>query len=234
MTADRKKLTASDGTKVSYLTEGAGDPVLLLHGFVSSATSWWSIGAAQHLAQTHRVIAPDIRGHGHSDRPTDPSFYGTSLLTDFNDILDVEGVVTSVVIGFSMGAELALAQAVYHPNRTSRLILAGSGWSPPGIVDEYRKWFDRLAAQSDNSEALKALIDAVPEITGLPADRIANLPMPITGIIGEHDDERPYMERIGEVRPEFEPIILDGLDHLGTWQSAQFPKLLESALRGEL
>lgn len=154
MAADRNTLIASDGTKVSYLTEGAGGAVLLLHGFVSSATSWWSIGAAQHLAETHRVIAPDIRGHGQSDRPTDRTFYGKSLLNDFNEILDQERADAADVIGFSMGAELALAHAIHHPTRIRRLILAGSGWSPPGIVEEYRKWFDLLAAKSDNPEAL--------------------------------------------------------------------------------
>jgi hypothetical protein len=49
--------------------------------------------------------------------------------------------------------------------------------------------------------------------------------MPLTGIIGALDDERPYMERITEVRPDFRPVILPGLDHLGTWRSAVFPEL---------
>jgi pimeloyl-ACP methyl ester carboxylesterase len=219
MTADRKSLTAADGTHISYLTEGSGPPLLLLHGFVSSASSWWKIGAAQRLAETHTILAPDIRGHGQSGRPIEASFYGHTLLTDLTHLLDHEGHDAADVIGFSMGAELALAFATVHPARVRSLTIAGSGWSPPEIVNEYRKWFDMLAASSETPDALAALIEGVPDIAGLPPETIAGLPMPLNGIIGEHDDERPYMERIREARPAFEPVILPDLDHLGTWKS---------------
>lgn len=222
MDAARKSFLARDGTKVSYLFEGTGPPVLLLHGFVSAAKSWWKIGLAQRLAKTHTVLAPDIRGHGESDRPTDPAFYGRKILTDVQTLLETEGHEAADVAGFSMGAELALAFAVFHPQCVRRLVIAGSGWSPPGIVDEYRKWFDVLAASSRSPDALRALIDGVPEFTGLPQDRIARLRMPLHGIIGALDDERPYMERIRTARPGFEPTVLDGLDHRGTWESAEF------------
>jgi hypothetical protein len=118
-----------------------------------------------------------------------------------------------------MGAELALASPPFHPARVRSLTLSGSGWSPPDIVDEYRKWYDTLAAKSDTPEALKALIESVPDSPACRAETIAALPMPLTGIIGALDDERPYMERIAEARPDFRPVILPGLDHLGTWRS---------------
>lgn len=232
MNAERKAFTAPDGTRISYLAEGTGPPVLLLHGFVSSATSWWKIGAAQRLAGTRRVLAPDIRGHGQSGKPADPAFYGRRLLDDATRLLDLEGHEAADVAGFSMGAELGLALAAFHPDRVRSLTLAGSGWSPADIVGEYRKWFGILAATSGAPDALRALIDAVPEVTGLPRETIAALPMPISGIIGARDDERPYMERIREARPEFRPVILPGLDHLGTWRSPDFPELLSRAVAG--
>jgi pimeloyl-ACP methyl ester carboxylesterase len=219
MTTDRKTITTPDGTTISYLTKGDGPALLLLHGFMSSAKSWWNIGAAQRLAETHTIIAPDIRGHGQSGRPTDPALYGRQLLADFVQLMDHEGHSPAGVIGFSMGAELALALAAFHPDRVSSLTLAGSGWSPPEIIDEYRKWYDALATSSDNPEALRALIEGVPDFTGLPHDVIAALPMQVNGIIGALDDERPYMERIAEARPAFKPVILPDLDHLGTWKS---------------
>jgi pimeloyl-ACP methyl ester carboxylesterase len=233
MDAIRKTFTAPDGTLISYLTEGAGPPLLLLHGFVSSAQSWWKIGAAQRLAETRAILAPDIRGHGHSGKPTIPAAYGRTLLTDLTQLLDHEGHETADVIGFSMGAELALALAAFHPTRVRSLTLAGSGWSPPGIVEEYRKWLDTLAAHTDTPDALKALIESVPEFTGLPAETIAALPMPLTGIIGALDAERPYMERITSVRPDFRPVILPDLDHLGTWRSAALTEVLVKAVAGE-
>jgi pimeloyl-ACP methyl ester carboxylesterase len=234
MDATRKNFTATDGTTISYLTEGSGPPLLLLHGFVSSAKSWWKIGAAQRLAATHTILAPDIRGHGESGRPADPACYGRTLLSDLLHLLDYEGHAAADVIGFSMGAELALALAAFHPARVRSLTLSGSGWSPHDIVDEYRKWYDVLAAKSDCPVALKALIESVPAFTGLPRQTVAALPMPLVGIIGALDDERPYMDRITEARPDFRPVILSGLDHLGTWRSAVFPELLSKAVAGEL
>jgi pimeloyl-ACP methyl ester carboxylesterase len=231
MTADRKTLTAPGGTTISYLTEGSGPPLLLLHGFVSSAKSWWKIGAAQRLAETHTILAPDIRGHGDSGKPTDAAFYGRRLIEDFTRLLDHEGHDSAHVAGFSMGAELGLALAAFHPARVRSLTLAGSGWSPPEIMDEYRKWFDTLATSSDTPDALKALIDGMPDVTGLPHETIASLPMPLHGIIGALDDERRYMERIREARPDFAPVVLPGLDHLGTWKSPEFPELLARAVR---
>jgi pimeloyl-ACP methyl ester carboxylesterase len=85
-------------------------------------------------------------------------------LTDLTHLLDHEGHDAADVIGFSMGAELALAFAAFHPARVRSLTIAGSGWSPPEIVDEYRKWFDMLAASSETPDALAALIEGVPDI----------------------------------------------------------------------
>lgn len=230
----RRSLTMSDGTPLSCLTQGAGPPVLLLHGFFSAAREWWKTGVAPTLATDRAVIAPDLRGHGQSGKPETPGSYGRRMLRDIVELLDHDGQDALDVIGFSMGAELGLALAVHHPERVRSLTLAGSGWSPEGIENEYRKWFDLLAGRAENPAALRALIEDVPEVTNLPADAITALPMPLHGIIGELDDERPYMERIREVRPEFQPLILPGLDHLGTWRSPEFPGLLRHALAGTL
>ncbi len=230
----RKTLTASDGVAVSYLVEGEGPTLLLLHGFVSSARGWWRIGAAQRLSETHRVLAPDIRGHGESDKPTEAPAYGRRLLADLVELLDREGAERADLAGFSMGAELALAFAVQHSHRVASLTLAGSGWSPEGIVAEYRKWFETLLEHARSPDALATLIEGVPDVTGLSAEAVAGLPMPVRGIIGELDDERPYMERISEARPDFQPHLMPGLDHLGSWRSPHFPDLLARAVNGEL
>jgi pimeloyl-ACP methyl ester carboxylesterase len=227
-------MTAADGTAISYLAQGSGPPVVLLHGFCSSAPGWWQTGVAQRLVRTHRVLAPDIRGHGDSGKPTEPSAYGRTLLSDLEALLDHNGLEAVDVAGFSMGAEIGLALAVHHPARVRSLTLAGSGWSPEAIVAEYRRWFDALARRSDAPDALAALIEGIPEITGLPEEAIAALPMPVRGIIGELDDERPYMERLSGVLPGFRHHVLTDEDHIGTWRSAYLPILIARAVNGTL
>jgi pimeloyl-ACP methyl ester carboxylesterase len=172
-------------------------PALLLHGFVSSAIGWWMNGAAQRLAETHRVLAPDFRGHGESGKPSDPAAYGPRLVSDLGALLDAEGLAAADVVGFSMGAEVGLAMAAWHPDRVRSLTLTGSGWSPPEIMTEYRKWFGILVTPENgrpphpNAAALAAVIEGMPSLVGLPGDAVAALPMPVRGIIGENDDERP-------------------------------------------
>jgi pimeloyl-ACP methyl ester carboxylesterase len=199
MDAKRKTFTAPDGTTISYLTEGSGPPLLLLHGFVSSATSWWKIGAAQRL-----------RRNPHDPRPRHPRPWGQRqahricLLRPHAAFRPpppprLRGHADADVIGFSMGAELALALAAFHPARVRSLTLSGSGWSPPEIVDEYRKWFDVARREIGLPRRAEGPDRSVPRSPACRAETIAALPMPLTGIIGALDDERPYMERITEV-----------------------------------
>jgi pimeloyl-ACP methyl ester carboxylesterase len=165
---------------ISYLTEGAGPPLLLLHGFVSSAQSWWKIGAAQRLAETHTILAPDIRGHGQSGKPTDPAAYGRTLLSDLTPPPRPRGSRDGGRHRLLHGRRACACARRLPPARVRSLTLSGSGWSPHDIVDEYRKWFDVLAAKSDTPVALKALIESVHAFTGLPAETIAALPMPLS------------------------------------------------------
>ena len=171
MTDARKTLTAPDGTTISYLTEGSGPPLLLLHGFVSSAKKLVEDRRGTAVGRDpHHPRPPTSAAMGTAAGPTDAAFYGRRLIEDFTRLLDHEGHDSTHVAGFSMGAELGLALAAFHPDRVLGLTLAGSGWSPPEIMDEYRKWFGILAASSDTPDALKALIDGMPEVTGLPRE----------------------------------------------------------------
>jgi len=66
----------SRGVQIRYIEAGAGDPVLLIHGYTASIElNWMKSGVFQDLAKDHRVIAFDLRGHGKSGKPTDPAAY---------------------------------------------------------------------------------------------------------------------------------------------------------------
>src|SRR5262245_6822113 len=85
----------SNGVKIHYITEGKGEPVVLIHGFAADIDKNWRTGFAvgpantnggprifEALAQKYRVIALDNRGHGKSDKPHDPKQYGTEMVED--------------------------------------------------------------------------------------------------------------------------------------------------------
>lgn len=103
-------------------------PVLLLHGMGEGARSWSALLPV--LGVTHRVIAPDLRGHGASDRPGTYSF--ELLRDDVLTLLDRLGVGPLAVIGHSMGGMVAALVAEKAPELVSRLVLEDVAPIRPG------------------------------------------------------------------------------------------------------
>jgi len=82
MMADRE-VPAPDGRTLTYRELGTGRPVVLRHGFTADGATWFDAGPAYALAERgHRVIVPDLRGHGASAAPHDPAAYPPDVLTD--------------------------------------------------------------------------------------------------------------------------------------------------------
>lgn len=122
----------SDGVKIVYFDEGAGEVVVILHGFTQSGTELFGTPSSRGplltaLAKEYRVLAPDQRGHGKSDKPHDPKKYGKEMAEDVVRLLDHLKVKRAHVFGYSMGAWVAGALLAAHPDRLSSVTLGGSG-----------------------------------------------------------------------------------------------------------
>jgi len=129
-------LTTADGVRLAYRELGAGRPTVLLHGFSSTALiNWVTPGHAAAVAATgRRVILPDLRGHGDSDRSHDPGAYPADVLTDdVFALLDHLGLADGDydLGGYSLGARTSL-RAVVRGARPGRLVVAGMGLA--GVV----------------------------------------------------------------------------------------------------
>jgi len=124
-----QRFVTPDGVGLAVHEIGEGRPVLLLHGFMSSArANWFSPRLAQALAAAgHRVIAPDCRGHGDSDAPVEPGAWPPDVMTD-----DVLALVRGLELedfdlaGYSMGARTAV-RACARGLRPRRLVTGGMG-----------------------------------------------------------------------------------------------------------
>jgi pimeloyl-ACP methyl ester carboxylesterase len=82
----------SAGVNIRYVEQGAGEPVILLHGFTSNIErAWIDRGIFAELAKTNRVIAFDSRGHGKSGKPHDPAQYGREMGQDVIRLMDYLG-----------------------------------------------------------------------------------------------------------------------------------------------
>lgn len=112
------------GTRMSFVDEGEGDPIVLLHGITCSAASWNALMPA--LAEHHRVIVPDLPGHGWSSRARgDHSIAAFAL--HVRDLLMGLGIERATVVGHSLGGGVTMQTAYAYPELVGRMVLISSG-----------------------------------------------------------------------------------------------------------
>ncbi|WP_431682247.1 alpha/beta fold hydrolase [Kitasatospora sp. KL5] len=140
---------SADGL-LAYRETGTGRPVVLLHAGLTDRTMFDELVPA--LARHHRVITPDARGHGWSANASKP-FRQTD---DLADLLRHLGTGPAVLVGVSMGANIAVDTALEHPDLVSAVVVSGGG---TGLPEFHDPWLLEL-------EAAKAASMAAGDIPG--------------------------------------------------------------------
>ncbi len=112
------------GHRRAFVRTGSGPVVLLLHGLADDHETWSRVIAP--LARTHTVIAPDLLGHGLSDKPRADYSVG-GYANGMRDLLTVLGIDKVSIVGHSFGGGVAMQFAYQFPERTERLVLVSSG-----------------------------------------------------------------------------------------------------------
>ncbi|MFN3969845.1 MAG: alpha/beta fold hydrolase [Gemmobacter sp.] len=119
----RRMRVPGDGVELSVQRAGAGEPLVLLHGFPQTGMCWGRV--APVLAADFDVIVPDLRGYGASDAPVDDHGHLTyskrAMARDVVAMLDHLGLGTAHVLGHDRGARVAYRLALDHPGRVRRL-----------------------------------------------------------------------------------------------------------------
>ncbi|HEY2204508.1 MAG TPA: alpha/beta hydrolase [Pseudonocardia sp.] len=118
------------GYRRAFRVAGSGPPLVLVHGIGDSSETWESVMPA--LAQRHLVIAPDLLGHGQSDKPR-ADYSVAAYANGVRDLLGVLGVPRATLVGHSLGGGVAMQFAYQFPERTERLVLVGSGGGGPEV-----------------------------------------------------------------------------------------------------
>jgi pimeloyl-ACP methyl ester carboxylesterase len=117
------------GVRLRFRQAGAGDPVVVLHGFTSSLEAVGPL--ADSLAPAYRVIALDQRGHGGSGAPADAEAYGHEMGEDVVQLLDHLDIERAHLLGHSMGAVVSAYVAARHPERVMTISMI----APPFFED---------------------------------------------------------------------------------------------------
>jgi pimeloyl-ACP methyl ester carboxylesterase len=119
------------GHRRAFVKEGSGPVLLLLHGLGRDHTTWFPV--IPELAKHYTVIAPDLLGHGKSDKPrADYSLGGYA--NGMRDLLTVLGIDKVTVVGHSFGGGVAMQFGYQFPERTERMVLVAPGGLGPEVA----------------------------------------------------------------------------------------------------
>ena len=214
--------TARDDTRIHWTSAGAGSPTAVLCDGIGCAGYIWRF-LAPELARRHRVIHWNYRGHGRSERPTDPA---RATLADCVDdllaVLDAAGERRVVLVGHSMGVQVALEAHRRVPERIAGLILVcGSAGRPLDTVHD----LPLLAAAFPHARALVERLPGVARIlfrTLIPtrASLEAALLLEVNRKLVAREDLIRYLEDLADVdAPLFVRLLesaaaTDASDHL--------------------
>src|ERR1700688_3109770 len=119
-----------DGVEIAFFDEGAGEPIVLVHGFASNKeVNWVAPGWVTTLTRAgRRVIALDNRGHGASSKLYDPAAYHSAIMADdVRALIDHLGLPRADVMGYSMGARNTVFLALATPEHVRSAVLGGVG-----------------------------------------------------------------------------------------------------------
>ncbi|RKS04643.1 alpha/beta hydrolase family protein [Nocardiopsis sp. Huas11] len=212
---------------------GTAVPVLLLHGFGTTFDmNWRATGWTQALADAgRRVLGPDLRGHGGSDKPTDSgSYLPEHYVADLVAMLDELGVARVDAVGYSMGARLAWELALRHPARVRSLVLGGFGpgdafagtdLSGPGSGDTpFDHVFRTVAALPGNDPAALAACARGQASRPFTADRLP-VGVPVLLVSGARDTLAAGAEGLAS-RCGGTHVAIPGRDHANAVSSRVF------------
>lgn len=226
-----------DGLDLFYFDEGnpSGAPVLLIHGFASSAmVNWVHPGWLKTLGDAgYRVIAIDNRGHGRSGKPRDPEAYRPWVMAeDAAALLDHLRIPEAHVMGYSMGARISVFLALKHIDRVRSLVLGGLGsgmvegvgeWDPiadallaPSIdevSDEKGRMFRAFADQTKSDrEALAACIRGSRDLVA--EKDMGRIEAPTLIGVGTRDDIAGSPQKLAALMPHATALDIPGRDHM--------------------
>lgn len=120
---------------LNYLDRGEGDVLIMLHG--NGEDNLYFRSQIDYFSRTRRVIAVDTRGHGLSERGTEP-FTIRQFAMDLFNLVYRNKFEKPDILGFSDGANIAMIYALEHPDRTGRLVLNGGNLNPRGVKLKYQ------------------------------------------------------------------------------------------------
>jgi pimeloyl-ACP methyl ester carboxylesterase len=227
----------SDGLALAYDEFGPGDAakaMVLVHGFSSNRyENWKRMGWYDAIAGKRlRGLALDCRGHGESAKPHEPQMYDRQAMArDVFNLMDHAGVERAHLLGFSMGAHIALTAAMENGGRIDHLVVAGVGArifepsrdpdgmakameaaSPDDIADPMMKSFRHFADEQKEDRLALAACSRGPR-SPVTKDALMAIRRPALVIAGARDQLAGPPQGLADAITGAKAVTIPGCDH---------------------
>ena len=224
--------------RIHYIEAGTGEPLILVHTVGQSFYTWRRV--FNRLSEHYRVIAPDLLGHGYSDRPLTFGYTIEEHAEALRLFMDALGIESAHFAAFSMGSAYALKFAMQNPSRVGRLVLVSPGGVTPEMplsirmIDSPMLGF--LASRLYGLRTVEKLLhDAVFDLTNLTPDVVQEYYRPTSDPEGRRAVRLSlqYFED-EEIIANLRTLTADTLILMGAedkWHSAESCELYHAALR---
>ena len=252
----------NEGVKIHYEIEGNGPDLIMIHGFAANIEINWRLtNWIKTLKDSNKLILIDCRGHGKSDKPTDPAQYGKKMMNDIVKLMDHLSIEKANFFGYSMGGSITFGLLLHEPNRVKSVVLGGfipsqisreqleqsnkpminafSAESVKQVKNPIAKQF-RKYAESTGAD-LKALI-AVMEGFARDVDDIftsfsemkltfKNIKVPVLSVVGSDDALTNNKTLVAELIPGACHFQIQGKDHLTVVPDPKFHMVVKAFLK---
>jgi pimeloyl-ACP methyl ester carboxylesterase len=226
---DTQWIESVDGVRLAVHSQGAGRPVVMLHGYMDSARgAWFGPGIAGALvAMGRRVIVPDLRGHGLSDAPTDPAAWPPDILAaDLRAVVEALALTDYDVVGYSLGARTA-GRGLVGGLAPRRAVAGGLG--DRGIMDasqrtmtledailngaaardpKYGRTMQRLIARAGLERG--AMVGVLKAFQPTTEAELRGLRLPVRIVCGRDDLANGSPQRLAALIPGAELVLVPG------------------------
>ncbi len=236
--AGPQRFMQHERARIHYIEAGSGEPLILVHTVGQSLYTWRKV--FNRLSEHYRVVAPDLLGHGYSERPLTFGYSIDEQADALGRFMDAIGVESAHLAAFSMGCAYALRFALQHPERVGRLVLLSPGGVTPDMplpirmIDSPVLGF--LASRMYNLRTVEKLLhDAVFDLTNITQDVVQEYYRPASDPEGRrairlslqyYEDE----EIIANLRSlSADTLILMGAED--KWHPSETSELYHAAMR---